>query len=77
MLRTAVSESDDLYLKYVNLRFVQPLPSSSSVANSAPSVLHFINAGRMREGYCSLSVGLFVCVFVADLVPAYDACATN
>ena len=39
---------------------------SSSIANSVPSVWHFrafINALRMREGYCSH----FVCVFVADL----------
>ena len=36
-----------------------------------------INAWRMHEGYCSQFVSLFVCVIVADLVTAYDACATN
>ena len=34
-----------------------------------------INARCMREGYCSQFVCLSVCV--ADLVPAYDARATN
>ena len=42
-----------------------------------------INAQRMHEGDCSQFVCLSVCVcvcvcmFVADLVPAYDVCATN
>ena len=54
LLRSAVSESDDHYLKYINLRFVhsttityEQLDGCATykgvlyIANSAPSVLHF------------------------------------
>ena len=50
-----------------------PAPSEKSNRHSTHEKKLVINARRMREGYCSQ----FVCVFVADLVPAYDACATN